>query len=96
MTTRELYSIEEARALLGGIARMTIYQLLNDGELASVIIGRRRFVPASAISAFIATAATTTAPSAHRAVGRHREVQIPLQLDAPRRRRARFRSSAVR
>jgi excisionase family DNA binding protein len=35
----ELYSIQEARKLLGGISRNTIYQLLRSGELASVIIG---------------------------------------------------------
>jgi hypothetical protein len=45
---RELY-IEDARFALGGIARATIYDLLNNGELASVVIGRRRFIPAAAI-----------------------------------------------
>jgi predicted DNA-binding transcriptional regulator AlpA len=34
--TRELYSIEEARFVLGGISRATIYDLLNSGELPSV------------------------------------------------------------
>jgi hypothetical protein len=33
MEDRELYSIEDARFLLGGIARKAIYDLLNDGEL---------------------------------------------------------------
>ncbi len=45
MKDRELYSIEDARFLLGGIARKTIYELLNEGELSSVIIGRRRLYP---------------------------------------------------
>jgi hypothetical protein len=89
MKDRELYSIEDARFLLGGIARKTIYDLLNDGELASVVIGRRRFIPAGAITAFIATTTTHTAPSERRATGKHRAVQMPLQLEPPAARRPR-------
>jgi len=74
MDTRELYSIEEARFMLGGISRATIYELLNNGELPGVVIGRCRFVPAAAI----ATSSTTVAPSQRRASGRHRSVQMPL------------------
>jgi Helix-turn-helix domain len=55
---RELYSIEQARALLGGIARYTLYDLLRSGALASVPIGRRRFISARAIAAFIAESST--------------------------------------
>jgi len=51
---RELYSIEQARVVLGGIARNTLYDLLRSGALASVPIGRRRFISARAIAAFIA------------------------------------------
>lgn len=83
MKDRELYSIEDARFLLGGIARKTIYDLLNNGELASVVIGRRRFIPAAAITAFIGTTTTHIAPSVKRASGRRRIVQIPLQLEPP-------------
>jgi len=36
MDIRELYSIEEARFMLGGISRATIYELLNNGELPGV------------------------------------------------------------
>jgi hypothetical protein len=39
-----------------------IYELLNNGELSSVVIGRRRFIPAGVITAFIATTSTNTAP----------------------------------
>ena len=39
MQDRALYSIQEARKLLGGISRNTIYGLLRTGELASVVIG---------------------------------------------------------
>ena len=63
MQDRELYSIEEARALLGGIARNTIYELLRSAALPSVVIGRRRFIAADSISAFIAAASTTVSPA---------------------------------
>ena len=63
MKTRELYSVAEARELLGGISRNTIYALLNSGELASVVIGCRRFVSQEAISALISKLTTTQGPA---------------------------------
>lgn len=63
MKDRDLYSIDEAREQLGGISRNTIYNLLRTGELASVPIGRRRFISAAALVAFIATSTTTVSPS---------------------------------
>lgn len=53
MDTRELHSIEDGRFMLGGISRATIRDLLNNGELPSVVIGRRRCMPAAAIASFI-------------------------------------------
>lgn len=44
MIRRELYPIEEARELLGGISRNTIYHIMRTGELRSAVIGRRRFI----------------------------------------------------
>jgi hypothetical protein len=61
MDSRELDSIEEARFVLGGISRATIYDLLNSGELPSVVIGRRWFMAATAIAAFIATSPPVSA-----------------------------------
>ena len=63
MDKRELYSIEEARKLLGGIARNTIYELLRNGDLSSVEIGRRRFVSATAIADVIASATKSSIDS---------------------------------
>lgn len=63
MEHRELYSITEARELLGGISRNSIYALLNAGMLPSVIVGRRRFIAASAIAEFIRASTTTKAPA---------------------------------
>jgi hypothetical protein len=82
---RELYSIEQARALLGGIARNTLYDLLRSGALASVPIGRRRFISARAIAAFIADSSTTDGPEgAVAAAGQ--AVQILLGTAASKRR----------
>ena len=76
-----LYTIDEARTQLGRISRNTIYDLLRNGELASVQIGRRRFIPAAVLEAFIAGATTTVSPSLGPA--RHRRaVQMPLDLPA--------------
>ncbi len=44
-----LLDVDEARKLLGGIARSTLYQLMERGELRSLTIGRRRLIPWSAI-----------------------------------------------
>ena len=85
---RELYSIEQARALLGGIARNTLYGLIRSGELASVPIGRRRFIAASAIAAFIATTSTTEGPEGKLASA-GREVARGLNLQPSSRSRLR-------
>jgi excisionase family DNA binding protein len=63
MKDRALYSITEARELLGGISRNTIYALLNSGELASVVIGCRRFISPAAISELISKSTTTESPA---------------------------------
>jgi len=44
MKERALYSIKEARELLGGISRNSIYSLMRDGSLPSVVLGCRRFI----------------------------------------------------
>ncbi|SPM27187.1 helix-turn-helix domain-containing protein [Mycobacterium terramassiliense] len=58
MTTQQLVPIgmtrdEGARFRLGGISRTTIYDLINQGELVHVNIGRRGFVTAASIDAYI-------------------------------------------
>jgi len=82
---RELYSIEQARALLGGIARNTLYDLLRSGALASVPIGRRRFISARAIAAFIAESSTTDGPEGAVAA-MAQTVQARLDSASPKRR----------
>jgi hypothetical protein len=58
-----LYSVQEARKLLGGISRNTIYRLRRTGELASVVIDCRRFISLAAIAELIARSTTTISPS---------------------------------
>jgi len=41
---RLLYPIEEARQILGGICRTTIYAMVKDGQLHLTKIGKRSFV----------------------------------------------------
>ena len=82
MQDRKLYSIKEARELLGGISRNSIYSMLRTGELASVVIGCRRFISDAAIAALISQSTTTVSPSQD-AVRLRRRAQRPLQLLSP-------------
>lgn len=50
---RRLVTIDEARRELGGISRTTFYALTNNGQLTTLKIGRRTFVAASELDAFI-------------------------------------------
>jgi excisionase family DNA binding protein len=88
MQDRALYSIQEARKLLGGISRNTIYRLLRSGELASVVIGCRRFISPAAIADLIARSTTTTSPSLVSTRERlTAQVDLPLPLPTARRNR---------
>src|SRR3982074_1890649 len=49
---RMLYPLKEIQEKLS-VSRSTVYQLLNDGQLPSVRIGRRRLVTAAALNAYI-------------------------------------------
>jgi len=80
MKPRELYSVTEARELLGGISRNTIYALLNNGELASVVIGCRRFVSQEAITALISKSTTTQGPAIDPARFRKPGQKTPLPI----------------
>jgi excisionase family DNA binding protein len=89
MQDRALYSIQEARKLLGGISRNTIYGLLRTGELASVVIGCRRFISSATISEFVARSTTTVSPSLASTRSRLAARSIlPLPLPTARRSRA--------
>ena len=47
-----LYTIPEAAKMLG-IGRTNVYQLMNDGHLRFVKIGKRRLVPRSVLEVFV-------------------------------------------
>lgn len=89
MKDRALYSIQEARRLLGGISRNTIYHLLRTGQLASVPIGSRRFISADAIADLIDRSTTTVSPS-RAARNRRLPDQKTLSLPLPSAARARI------
>lgn len=50
---RQLLDEPNARRELGGIGRTKFYELLANGELRSVKVGRRRLVPANAIVEYV-------------------------------------------
>jgi hypothetical protein len=51
--TKRLVSIPEARQVLGGIGHTTIYELINRGEIVKVNIGRRGFITADSLDAYV-------------------------------------------
>ena len=53
MTSRELYRVTEAMALLS-LSRSVLYEELRSGRLRSVHVGRTRLVPAAAITEYVA------------------------------------------
>jgi hypothetical protein len=50
---RLLLPYHEARAALGGIGRTTLWQLIASGQLVKVNIGRRGFITAESIAAYV-------------------------------------------
>lgn len=49
----QLNDVEATGKKLGGLGRTRVFDLIASGQLASVKIGRRRFVPDSAIAAYV-------------------------------------------
>lgn len=49
----QLNNIEQTGDKLGGLGRTRVFDLIRTEQLASVKIGRRRFVPDSAIERYI-------------------------------------------
>ncbi|PJE01902.1 MAG: hypothetical protein CK428_30605 [Mycobacterium sp.] len=50
---RKLVPIPEARSVLGGIGRSTLYELIEQGEVVRVKLGRRAFVTAESLVAYV-------------------------------------------
>lgn len=56
--TRQLIPIEDAQDVLGGIARSTLYGLVNRGHITKVNIGRRGFITAESLDTYVHSLAT--------------------------------------
>ena len=52
-TVRLLVPYDEARTALGGIGRTTLYELFEQNQLTKVNIGRRGFVTAESLAAYV-------------------------------------------
>lgn len=50
---RLLLPYEEAQAKLGGIGRTTLWELVNRGQLVRVNVGRRAFITAKSLAAYV-------------------------------------------
>jgi len=48
-----LLTVTQACEMLGGTARSTFYGLMNDGRIATVTVGKRRFVRPEALADFV-------------------------------------------
>jgi hypothetical protein len=58
--TRRLVPIPEARQTLGGIGHTTLYGLVSKGEIVKVNIGRRGFITADSLLAYMDRLVTST------------------------------------
>ncbi len=61
-TQRRLIPIAGACDELGGVSRSTVYELINQGLLTKVSIGRRSFVTAESLDAYCESLIAATAP----------------------------------
>jgi hypothetical protein len=52
-TNRLLVPYDDARTALGGIGRTTLYELVDSGRLVKVNIGRRGFITAKSLAAYV-------------------------------------------
>jgi hypothetical protein len=58
---RRLVPISEACGELGSVSRSMLYELVNRGDLIRVNIGRRSFITADSLAAFIDSLETAAA-----------------------------------
>lgn len=59
---RRLIPISGVCAGLGGVSRSTVYELINKGRLTRCSIGRRSFVTAESLDAYIESLIPASAP----------------------------------
>jgi excisionase family DNA binding protein len=68
---RRAYSVREVAKMLG-VHRATIYRVIDDSKLATLLIGGRRLVPAASIDALLAGASFVPPRSGSPAARRRR------------------------
>ncbi len=68
-TRRLLVPYEEARHQLGDIGRTKFYELIDTGQVVRVCIGRRGFITAESLAAYVGS--LTAAQAAAAPVARH-------------------------
>jgi hypothetical protein len=56
---RLLVPIDDSRDALGGLSRTTIYELIKQKKLVKVDIGRRGFITAESLAAYVDQLAST-------------------------------------
>ncbi len=62
-TDRLLVPIPDTCAQLGGVSRTTVYELVNNGQLVKVNIGRRGFITAESLNAYVASLSEPPQPA---------------------------------
>lgn len=60
---RLLHSFDETRASLGGVSRTKVYDLVRDGDLVLVKIGRRSFITDQSLRCYVQGLAAGSAAS---------------------------------
>jgi len=60
LTGRLLMPYAEVTRALGGIGRTTLFELINGGQLERVNIGRRGFITARSLAAYVDSLSETT------------------------------------
>jgi excisionase family DNA binding protein len=69
-----LYSVEEAARLLGGISKWTVHAWLSKGRLQRTKVGGRTMIRESELAKFIKDGAKSAAPRRQAPSGRVRQV----------------------
>lgn len=64
MDPRALFPVPEAKQILGGIGTTTIYELMKTGQIERVNIGRRAFVTAKSLVAYLDRLSEAARPTA--------------------------------
>lgn len=50
---RLLHQIPEAQEILGGMSRSTLYEIIKDGEIAVVKVGRRTYIAGDELERYV-------------------------------------------